>query len=174
MSARRNAAPPSTPSAIAFSVSASTAGLLPLCDHDLSGHLLVSRPAEDVAMKEEGPRLLGNEADAGGLAGLDVDAQAELRDGESVIAIEGSQLEDHRDALLDLDRFRRVGEAPRRQVHDSFRRSGLRLRRQSRRPEGRRIRSPGGKKGETKQDEAHLKPRSRSRSRAAGNRDRAD
>src|SRR4051812_39104338 len=169
MSARRNAAPPSTPSAIAFSVSASTAGLLPLCDHDLSGHLLVSRPAEDVAMEEEGPRLLGNEADTGGLAGLDVDAQAELRHGESVIAIEGSQLEDHRDSLLDLDRFRRVGEAPRRQVHDSLRRSGLCLRRAQ--AEGRSIRPRSGlrgKKGQTKQDEAHLKPRSRSRSRAAG------
>src|SRR4051812_42115787 len=156
MSARRNAAPPSTPSAIALSVSAPTAGLLGLCDHDLSGHLLVPGPAEDVAVEEEGSRLLGNEADAGGLARLDVDAQAQLRHGESVVAIEGSQLEDHRDALLDLDRFRRVGEAPRRQVHDSLWRSGLCLRRQSRRPEGRSIRSPGGKKGQTKQDEAHL------------------
>src|SRR3954463_8033766 len=109
MSARRNAAPPSTPSAIAFSVSASTAGLLPLCDHDLSGHLLVSRPAGDVAMEEEGTGLLGHEAAGRGLARPDVDAQAEPRHGESVIAIEGSQLEDHRDALLDLDRFRRVG-----------------------------------------------------------------
>src|SRR4051812_18346366 len=107
ISARSIAAPPSTPATTASSPS--IAGLLAGRDDHGSGHLLVPAPAEDVAMEEERARLFRDEAYPRRLAWFDVDAQAEIRNRESVVPIERGQFEDHRHALLHFDGVGRVG-----------------------------------------------------------------
>src|SRR5882724_7207735 len=78
--------------------------------HEGSGHALVTRAAEEVAMKVERSRFVGSEADDVPRPEFHVAANLELRDREAVLAIERDDLDHHGLSLLHGDLARTVLE----------------------------------------------------------------
>src|SRR5205085_10640277 len=85
---------------------------------DGAAHVFMTAAAEDAAVESEGAGAIGNEADPGHAAGLDLLVDLEVRQGEAVLAIDRGDFEHHRDADLQLDHRRREVELLRRELDD--------------------------------------------------------